>query len=146
MKAVGRFTRRRRAHCGKSKGRRGSALVEFSVVAPLLFSTIFLFVELDRYVFAINAMEEAARTGCRLSIVNGAKLDDVEEGMRQVLATAGIEIYTATDSPELDSTFEQGDPVTVTITAAYQDVSWLPALRYLGNQTIEATSTLPREG
>ena len=39
-----------------------------------------------------------------------------------------------------------GEQVTVTVTMAYQDASWLPAPWFLGSTTLDASSVMRKEG
>lgn len=48
---------------------RGVAAVEFAMIAALLFSMLFLVIELSRVLFAMNTTVEATRLGARLAVV-----------------------------------------------------------------------------
>ncbi|MBT6440807.1 MAG: pilus assembly protein, partial [Alphaproteobacteria bacterium] len=69
---------RRRNPARSAPKRHGATIVEFAVVAPLLFFMIFLYIEFDRYILTVHAMKEAARVGCRVAILDGATLEEVE--------------------------------------------------------------------
>jgi len=65
-------TRTRRGLFGKSSGaRRGSGLVEFSVVAFLAALTLLFVVEVGRVVLVSTAVANAARAGVRYAMVHG---------------------------------------------------------------------------
>src|SRR3990172_2900780 len=51
--------------------RRGQAVTEFSLVAPLLFFIILSIVEFGRAAYAVQILDNAAREGARYAIVHG---------------------------------------------------------------------------
>lgn len=65
-------------------GNRGQALVEFSLVFPLMLLLVFGLIDLGRLVYANNALAEAAREGARWGSVQARSSTDI----------AGIEAYT----------------------------------------------------
>jgi hypothetical protein len=58
-------------HTGRDRSR-GQALVEFALVAPLLFLLIVGTVEAGRFIFYYEVMNHATREGARYAIVHGA--------------------------------------------------------------------------
>lgn len=52
--------------------RRGQALVEFAMVAPIFFLVLFAMIEGGRFVFYYEMLNNATREGARYAIVNGA--------------------------------------------------------------------------
>ncbi|MGB6045558.1 MAG: TadE/TadG family type IV pilus assembly protein [Pirellulales bacterium] len=125
--------------------RRGAVAVEFAVISPLVFLLIFGSIEFGRGMMVVHTMEEAVRTGCRMAIVDGATTSEVETAVQTLLHSNGVTAYTLTISPALASVC-QWDPVTVSVTVNYGNVSWLPSLMYLGGKTFTAACTLPMEG
>jgi Flp pilus assembly protein TadG len=65
MVALARAVRRRQS-------RRGQALAEFAIVAPLFFLLLFSIVEVGRFVFAYEVANNAVREGTRYAIVHGS--------------------------------------------------------------------------
>lgn len=65
-------------------GKQGQALVEFSLVFPLMLLLIFGLIDLGRLVYANNALSEAAREGARYGSVQARSAADI----------SGIEAYT----------------------------------------------------
>jgi hypothetical protein len=51
--------------------RRGQALVEFALVAPLFFLLLFAIIDFGRYVYYVQVLNNAAREGARYAIVHG---------------------------------------------------------------------------
>lgn len=137
-KRVGGFRQLRRR-------RRGHVAVEFAMVAPIIFVFTFAAIEFGRALLAIHCMEGAAHDACRLGIIKSATADDVEEKCADRLRTGGITEYDMTLTPTSLTAAEQWDPITVTITSTYGDISWLPVPSYLGNIQLSASCTLPRE-
>ncbi len=50
----------------------GQALVEFALVAPLFFLTLFAIIDFGRYVYYVQILNNAAREGTRYAIVHGS--------------------------------------------------------------------------
>lgn len=63
---------------------RGQALVEFSLVFPLMLLLVFGLIDLGRLVYANNALSQAAREGARYGSVQARSANSI----------AGIEAYT----------------------------------------------------
>lgn len=87
---------RRRARGGRS---RGQALVEFSLVFPMMMLLVFALIDMGRLVYANNALGEAAREGARWGSVQARAalaLDAIEA--HTVDNVAGIGGVTATAS------------------------------------------------
>lgn len=130
----------------RSKKRRsGQVAVEFAMVAPIIFLFTFAAIEFGRALLALHCMEGAAHDACRVGVVEGATADDVEAMCTARLRTGGISEFQATMTPSSLSAAQQWDPVTVSITTTYGDISWLPVPDYLGDIQLSATCTLPRE-
>jgi Flp pilus assembly protein TadG len=49
----------------RKRRRRGQALVEFSLVAPMFFLLIFAIIDFGRYVYYVQILNNAAREGAR---------------------------------------------------------------------------------
>lgn len=64
MSSMFSLARRRRG------GRRGQALVEFSLVIPIFLLVMISLFDLGRAVFSYNTLTNAAREGARMAIVN----------------------------------------------------------------------------
>ena len=52
--------------------RRGQALVEFVLVAPIFFLILFAMIDFGRYVYYVQTINNAAREGTRYAIVHGS--------------------------------------------------------------------------
>lgn len=55
----------------KTTRRRGQALVEFALVAPIFFLLLFAIIDFGRYVYYVQVLNNAAREGARYAIVHG---------------------------------------------------------------------------
>jgi Flp pilus assembly protein TadG len=71
---------RRRAH-----RERGSSLVEFALVAPLLFMLLFGIFEIGRALYVQQALIFSAREGARLAAIEGVDAGPIEARVREVL-------------------------------------------------------------
>ena len=56
----------------QSVSRRGQALVEFALVAPIFLLLTFSIVDFGWYVYTVQTLNEAAREGARYAIVHGS--------------------------------------------------------------------------
>jgi Flp pilus assembly protein TadG len=127
------------------RGRSGATTAEFAIVAPVLFLVVFGTIELGRALMATQSLEEAARSGCRIAVLRGVTDEDVQAEVRRILGPSGISTYSVEVLPANLTTAPRWSPVSVTVTATYNDMSWLPLPRYFGGKTYSASCVLPKE-
>jgi Flp pilus assembly protein TadG len=136
--------KRRTVHYKKT--RRGASLVEFALVAPIFFLFVFGMVELGRMVMVQQLLTNASREGARQAVLDGATSEHVQDVVEQYLANASIDVQrekiTVTPDPPATAF---GDPITVSVSTPYSDVSWLPFPRYLNTVHLEASTQMRRE-
>jgi Flp pilus assembly protein TadG len=107
--------------------RRGAAVVEFAIVAPLFFLLIFGMIEYGRMVMVQQVITNASREGARRAVLDGATATEVSNTVNTYLNSAGIDSnpdYVTLD-PADPSAAGYRQPVTVTVTVPFSDVSWL---------------------
>jgi Flp pilus assembly protein TadG len=119
--------------------------VEFAVVAPLFFLLVFGMIEYGRMVMVQQLLTNASREGARRAVLDGSTSADVENVVNDYLASGNIADADVAISPSPPSSAGFGDPVTVTVSVLFTDVSWLPTPMFLGNTTMTATSVMRRE-
>lgn len=81
-------------------------------------------------------------------MLDGATTTEVVTAVQEFLDQASIsgpnlEIIVTPDPP---GSAENGDPVGVTISVPFSDVSWIPSPMFLGAATLEAKTVMRREG
>jgi Flp pilus assembly protein TadG len=102
-------------------------------------------IEYGRMVMVQQMLTNASREGARRAVLDGSTTTDVESVVNSYLASGNIDEPTVAVSPSPPSSAGFGDPVTVTVSVPYADVSWLPTPMFLGNTTMTATSVMRRE-
>ena len=125
--------------------RRGAAVVEFAVVAPVFIMLVFGMIEYGRMVMVQQLMVNASREGARVAVLDGATTSSVQSQVNTFLTNAAISGQTVTVNPNPPSSAGYGAPVTVTVTIPFSSVSWLPSPMYLGGKTLTATTVMRRE-
>ena len=127
------------------KQRRAAAVVEFAIVAPLFFLLVFGMIEYGRMVMVQQIITNASREGARRAVLDGATATEVQNEVDEFLAQSSISGADVTIDPADPSTAEFGDPITVTVSIDFVDVSWLPSPMYLGGQEMSASTSMRRE-
>ena len=130
----------------RSRRRRGAAAVEFSLVAiPFLF-LVFTMVEFGRYVMIYQILVDASREGARRAVVESATPAAVEARVQDLLDDSTLAEATVTVDPSdnFDDIWLR-DPVTVTVSVNYGDVSWISPIWVAGSPTLSATCTMHAE-
>jgi len=127
--------------------RRGAAVVEFAIVAPIFMLFVFGMIEYGRMVMVQQIITNASREGARTAVLEGSTRDDVIDAVVTYCQSSRI---TITDdevvlTPNDPSTAGVGDPVTVALQVPFRDVSWLPSPMYLGATTLNAASVMRKE-
>ena len=146
LNATGNPARRLRRTRRFARGqRRGVALVEFAVVASLLFLLILGMFEFGRMVMVQQFLTNASRAGARRGILEHTTESDVQTIVTDYLSSSAIPGATVTVSPDQLSTVGFGDPVSVTVSVPFDHVSWLPASRFLGGKNLSAQSVMIAE-
>ncbi len=136
---------RRRPRRAAARRRRGAALVEFAVVAPLLFLVIFAVIEFGRMVMVHQIMTNAAREGARRAILEQTTNAETHTIVSDYLTASSISNATVSVTPESFDQVGFGDPINVTVSVAFDDVSWLPAPWFLVGTNLSVTSTMRAE-
>src|SRR5438874_1104975 len=88
---------------------RGQALVEFALILPLLVILLVAVFDVGRFIFAYNAVTNAAREGARLAIVN----QDPTLVTQRALDQASVAEVAA---PNVSIIYYQPQPNTVDVT------------------------------
>jgi Flp pilus assembly protein TadG len=144
-----------RRPAARRRPRRGQALVEFAMVAPIFFLVLLSIVEAGRFIFYYETLHNATREGARYAIVNGANTigcstgppapgttscdpagDDVRERVRE--AAFGV-LTPITVTPAWDP--DNGRGSTVTVAASYTYRILIPLVP-IPDITVTAESSL----
>ncbi len=137
--------RPRRARRFARGQRRGVALVEFAVVASLLFLLVVGMVEFGRLVMVQQFLINASRAGARRGILEQTTESDVQTIVTDYLSSSTISGTTVTVSPDQLIKVGFGDPVSVTVSVPFDHVSWLPAPWFLGGKNLSGRSVMIAE-
>jgi Flp pilus assembly protein TadG len=141
-----RTTRRRQPR------RRGTATVEFAIVAPVLIVLAMGLIEVTRAVQVKNTLTDAVRSGCRLAIQPGASNAVVVANINQVLTNAGIPTGDVTVTIQVNgttadvSTAVQGNMVSVKIGLPVDDVAWVIPMFFTSKSVESETLVMMRQG
>jgi Flp pilus assembly protein TadG len=129
-----------------AKRRRGTAVVEFALVAPLFILLVFGILEYGRMVMVQQILTNATREGARAAVLDGATGDSVTTKVNTYLNGASMPNATVTVNPSNPSAAALGDPVTVTAQLTFGQVSWLPSPMYIsGSQVLQSNCVMRRE-
>ena len=132
------------------QARRGAAVVEFAIVAPVFFLLVFGLIEVGRMMMIRQSLTNAAREGCRAAVLatttNSSKVDAAVRGYLQSITSKATDSNKVrVTAPSGLASCASGTGLTVSVEVDYEDVTWLP-FAYLGlHPTIGAQQTGQRE-
>jgi Flp pilus assembly protein TadG len=133
---------------------RGQALVEFSLVAPIFFLVLFAIIDIGRYVYYVQVLNNAAREGARYAIVHGTNSvaptgppEDPSGGaVRGVVRTYAVGVIGRADASVLaiaaswnPDNNHRGSTVTVEVVYSFHSlipIVPLPAIPVKGASTL----------
>lgn len=132
------------------QARRGAAVVEFAIVAPLLFALILGSIEFGRIMMVMEHLSNSARAGARAGVVPGGSNSTITSAVNAALSNAGI---TGAQNPVIKvngqsvdaSTAVTGDQISVTVSISANSVSWLPVMQFMAGKTLSETVVMRRE-
>ena len=114
-------------------------------MAPIFFLLVLGMIEYGRMVMVQQVITNASREGAREAVLDGATAATVTSTVNDYLTAGSISGATVTVDPSPLSGAEFGDPVTVTVSIPFSQVSWLPSPMYLGGRTMTASTVMRRE-
>lgn len=120
--------------------RRGAAIIEFAVCAPLLFLLILGMFEVGRYINVGEMVTNASRYGARQASLTGATVSTVQTQTKTFLTSSGVNSTAATVTVENETspgngtfvstsdlaTVQVGSAVRIKVTADFTKVTWVP--------------------
>ena len=147
------ISRLKKTRPNTAKRRSGATVVEFALVAPVLFMFLFGLIEWGRVVMVQQSLTNAAREGCRMAVLSTANdHQTVVESIRSKLKPVIPDSSDANKvrvrlSPESLAGIAPGTPVSVDIDLNVFEVSWLPRslLNLAGNPVLRSHASQLRE-
>jgi Flp pilus assembly protein TadG len=118
-----------------------------AMVAPVLITLLLGMIETARLGMVSQLLTTAAREGCRVAVLDGMTQTDVQDRIDAVLSGSGISVGTVTPTSTSGdwTTATSGEPITVSLSVPYSQVSWLKATAFFPDVTIEASATMSSE-
>lgn len=124
--------------------RRGSAVVETAVVAPLLVLSMFGMVEVGQAYNVKQSVTLASREGARAASLPGATFDDAKAAADASMSMAGLTGQTVTSNISLLAPTDV--QVWVRVSLPFNRATYTGMLMGGGSYTIGSTTTMRREG
>src|ERR1043165_1832558 len=91
---------RRRSIAGARTQRRGVAVVEFAIVAPVFFLMVIGFIEFGRALMVQQVLINASRVGARQASTTGATTTAVQTAVQSYTTGVAVPGVTVTVSPD----------------------------------------------
>lgn len=126
-------------------GRRGTAVAEFAVVAPVFFLMIIGFLEFGRALMVQQVLINASRVGARQAITPAATATEVETAVHEYAEGVAVPSVVVNVTPD-PATATPGQMISVTTSVDFNQVSWLASPWFLGGKTLTASSKMRKEG
>ena len=133
------------ARVKRRTSRRGASAVEFAIVAPIFFMVVLGIIEFGRMAMVQQVITNAAREGARVGILDGSTYATVDAKVRQYLNASAIKGGKVKVVPDPPSSAGFDQPVTVTVSIPFDDVSWLPAPFFIKKTVLSAEAVMRRE-
>ncbi len=124
--------------------RRGVAVVEFAVCAPVLTLIMLGTIESSAMMFLQQSLSISAYEGCRIALVPEAKATNVKYQSELILKDRGVKEATVLVEPANFSTSPEGTWITVTTSAPFNKNSLVGGWIFSG-RTLTATVQMMKE-
>jgi len=126
------------------------AAVEFAIVAPVFILMILGMIEIGRAVMVQQIITNASREGARVAVLPGSTAGEVTTRVQDILngstiSGATIQILNGVGQPMNPEDAGFGDVIDVTVSVPFNQVSWLPASRYLAGKNLTASTIMRGE-
>ena len=129
------------------RSERGTAVVEFALVLPLLLMFLFGIMEFGRIMMVNHTLNNAARAGARIAVLPGSDNDRVLSAINSELSSCGLTLDEYVLDPSDVSTAERDDPITVTIKIDYESIGFVTGFfPMLTGKQLQGTVVMRKEG
>lgn len=125
--------------------RRGAAVTEFAIVAPVFFLMVIGFIEFGRALMVQQVLINASRVGARMATTTGATTGAVQTAVQDYTTGVAVPGVAVSITPD-PATATAGTVITVSSSVAFSDVSWMASPWFLGGKTLKANSQMRKEG
>lgn len=129
----------------KNRQRRGAAVVEFALIAPLMLFFTFGMIEISRMMMVKNAATQATREGARAAVLPYASNQAVLERVQQELGLVSVDSAVIETEPANVATASPGSNILVRVRINPDSVSWVPTFVSFTIPEIVAESTMRKE-
>jgi Flp pilus assembly protein TadG len=130
-------------HSRKKSRREGTAMVEFAIVAPLLFLLFFAAFEFCRVAMVRHTADNAVYEGCRVGIIPGATADEAENEADRIMSSLGVTDAKIKVTPSKFN--KETEEVSVRIEVPLDINSFVPN-QFVAGKKIIRELTMRREG
>ena len=147
-----RFASRLTPPCRRPTGRRAAAAVEFALILPFVALLVTGMFEVGRAIMVRQALNDAARKGCRIGVLPGNGNTVITGDVNDVLTDNAILPSDATITIQVNgqtvdaSTAQKNDSISVKVSIPYAKTAWTP-LFFFSNTSLESdTLVMMRQG
>jgi len=133
----------------KTKRRRGAAIVEFAVIAPVLVFLSLGMMEMGRGIMVKDNLTDAARVGCRTAIMPSATNTSVTSDINTSLtanniAPSNVTVQILVDGVVKDvSAANTGSKISVMVSIPVSKLAWITP-RFLPASAVESEVVVMR--
>ncbi len=124
--------------------RKGAAVVETAVVAPVLILGMLGMIEVGYAFMVRQTVTLASREGCRAASLPGGDMTDVNDAVDASMGAANLTGYTTTSN--IDSLSSTDLEAEVTVSIPIDRATFTGSLLGGSQFTISSTTTMRREG
>lgn len=141
----------------KTASRRAAAVVEFAVVAPVMFLLVFGMIEYGRAIMVGQVAVSASREGCREAVLASSTVSDVRNFTIQYMQAAGIAADAVTVQVAQDSgggsfvttsdlsSVSQGTSIRVMVVVEFEKASFIPPMFIPDGTTVQGATVMRKE-
>jgi Flp pilus assembly protein TadG len=141
---------------GSNRNRRGTAAVEFAVIAPVMLMLVFGMFEFGRAIMVLDLLNDVARQGARTGAVAGRANTDINTAVDTALSNTTLPARGSTgttvtisvngNTSKDASTAMSNDQIAVKVAVTVSMITWLPEEWFLDPTTrLSGTVVMRRE-
>jgi Flp pilus assembly protein TadG len=132
----------------RSRGKRGAALLEMAIVAPVMLLLTLGIIEYGWLLLKSQQLSNAARVGARMGARYGASSANITSAVSTAMTTHGLSGsgYTLTTTPADPASLGAGGLLTVEVSVPYANIDALGISLIPTPTTIRGRVVMAREG